>query len=81
MATTADPDLHGRDEGPLVRALSGLERLGNKLPHPFWLFALLAGIILVLSAVLSAAGASAVSPADGETVEVCLLYTSPSPRD
>ena len=27
MATTADPDLRGRDEGPLVRALSGLEHL------------------------------------------------------
>ncbi|WP_374929542.1 AbgT family transporter [Kytococcus sedentarius] len=75
MSTTAEPTARGSENGRLVRALSGLERVGNMLPHPFWLFLILAGLILALSAVLSAAGVSAVSPADGETVEVVNLLT------
>ncbi|WP_238348592.1 AbgT family transporter [Ornithinimicrobium pratense] len=59
----------------MVRALAGLERVGNLLPHPFWLFLGLGGVILVLSAVLGRAGVSAVSPADGEAVEVVNLLT------
>lgn len=60
-------------QGRLVRALGGLERIGNKLPHPFWLFVILGLIILVLSAILDAAGVSAVSPADGKEVAVTSL--------
>lgn len=64
------------DQSRLVRALGGLERLGNKLPHPFWLFVILGLVILVLSAILDAAGVSAVSPADGEEVAVTSLLTA-----
>jgi aminobenzoyl-glutamate transport protein len=54
----------------IVRAMAVVERLGNALPHPFWLFWVLAGILGVVSAGLSAAGVSVVSPSDGETVTV-----------
>ncbi|GAB94185.1 aminobenzoyl-glutamate transport protein [Kineosphaera limosa] len=54
----------------LVGALSALERVGNLLPHPFWLFVILGGIVLALSSALSRLGLSSVSPTDGETVEV-----------
>ncbi|MFJ3406701.1 AbgT family transporter [Promicromonospora sp. NPDC090134] len=54
----------------VLRALAVVERLGNALPHPFWLFWILAAILGVTSAGLAAAGVSVVSPADGETVVV-----------
>jgi aminobenzoyl-glutamate transport protein len=54
----------------IVRAMAVVERLGNALPHPFWLFWVLAAILGVVSAGLSAAGVSVVSPSDGETVTV-----------
>jgi aminobenzoyl-glutamate transport protein len=54
----------------LFRALSALERAGNKLPHPFWLFGILALALGVTSAVLAGAGVSVTLPSSGETVEV-----------
>lgn len=39
--------------------VSAVERVGNRLPHPFMLFSMLAGLVLVLSAILSAVGVSA----------------------
>jgi aminobenzoyl-glutamate transport protein len=54
----------------VVRAMAVVERVGNALPHPFWLFWVLAAILGVVSAGLSAAGVSVVSPSDGETVTV-----------
>ena len=41
------------------RWLNTIEKIGNKLPHPIALFALFAGAVVVLSAVLSAMGVSA----------------------
>lgn len=41
------------------RWLNGIEVIGNKLPHPIALFAALAGIIVVISAICSALGVSA----------------------
>ena len=37
------------------RFIDGVERVGNKLPHPFWLFVLLSVITIALSAILSLA--------------------------
>lgn len=54
----------------IVRAMAVIERLGNKLPHPFWLFWLLAAILAVVSAVLAGFDVSVVSPSDGKTVTV-----------
>ena len=49
--------------------LDTIERIGNKLPDPITMFLGLAVIVMVLSAVLSAIGFSAINPADGATVE------------
>ncbi|EHR60618.1 AbgT family transporter [Saccharomonospora cyanea] len=58
-----------------LRVLAGIERLGNKLPHPFWLFVIMAGVVVALSAILDALGAFAISPADGERVEIRSLLS------
>ena len=47
----------------VFRLLAGVEWLGNKLPHPFWLFCLLFLVVTALSAMLSGAGVSALRPA------------------
>ena len=60
----------------LLSVLGFVERVGNKLPHPFWLFTFMAGIVILLSALLSALDVSAVSPVDGETVRVRSLLSS-----
>lgn len=79
MTTTSTPGTAGTPGTPaaepdrlpgVLRALAVVERLGNALPHPFWLFWILAGILGVVSAGLAAAGVSVVSPADGEEVVV-----------
>lgn len=54
----------------IIRAMGVIERAGNALPHPFWLFWILSGILAVVSAVLAAADVSVVSPADDKTVAV-----------
>ncbi len=64
----------------LLRALDGVERLGNKLPHPFWLFVLLSGVLALASWGLSAAGVSAVNPATGKTVEAKNLLSADGVR-
>ncbi|MCO7196453.1 AbgT family transporter [Pseudonocardia sp. McavD-2-B] len=53
----------------LVRAMAVVERVGNALPHPFWLFWVLSAILAVVSAGLAAAGVAVVAP-DGEPVAV-----------
>lgn len=58
----------------MVRFLDLVERGGNKLPHPFWLFCYLVLIVMVLSDVLARVGASATAP-DGTTVEAASLIT------
>ncbi|WP_017595661.1 AbgT family transporter [Nocardiopsis potens] len=65
-----------RPMAALMRALQFIERVGNRLPHPFWLFTIMAVLTVLLSAALNALGASAVSPADGETVEVRSLLSA-----
>jgi aminobenzoyl-glutamate transport protein len=50
------------------RFLSIIERAGNALPHPATLFALLALLVMVLSAIASAAGLTALHPATNEPV-------------
>lgn len=65
------------DERPgfLVRLLHGVEKVGNYLPHPFWLFVILGGIVIVLSAILERAGVGAEDPTDGEQIDVQSLMT------
>jgi len=54
----------------LFRALSALERAGNKLPHPFWLFWIFVALLAVVSAVLAGAGVSVTLPSTGDPVAV-----------
>ncbi|MGV7813187.1 AbgT family transporter, partial [Mycobacterium kansasii] len=49
--------------------------VGNALPHPFWLFWILAAILGVVSAVMAALDVSVVSPADGKEVVVRNLFS------
>ncbi|MFJ9088910.1 AbgT family transporter [Streptomyces sp. NPDC102384] len=54
----------------ILRALDFVDRAGNKLPHPFWLFLILSGLIVLASWLLAALGVSVVSPADGSVIAV-----------
>ncbi|OLM17955.1 Aminobenzoyl-glutamate transport protein [Pseudonocardia sp. Ae707_Ps1] len=68
------PPEEARDTGSaelprIVRAMAVVERVGNALPHPFWLFWVLSAILAVISAGLAAAGVSVIAP-DGEPVAV-----------
>ncbi|WP_017557272.1 AbgT family transporter [Nocardiopsis baichengensis] len=73
---TADLRSTGRTMAGLMRFLQFIERAGNRLPHPFWLFILMGALVVVLSAVLDALGVGAVSPADGERIAVESLLSS-----
>ncbi|MFI3333504.1 MAG: AbgT family transporter [Rikenellaceae bacterium] len=54
----------------LDRFLTTVERVGNALPAPAFLFAILALIVLLVSALGATLGWSGVSPSSGEVVEV-----------
>lgn len=49
---------------------AAIERIGNMLPNPFWLFWILAGILAVLSAIMASMGVRATNPASGKEVVV-----------
>ncbi len=58
-------------KGLFQRGLDGIETVGNKLPHPVTLFALLAFAVLIISAIVSATGVSVEHPGNpGEMVTV-----------
>ena len=60
----------------LMRILDGIEKVGNKLPDPVILFAILALGIIVVSAILSAIGLSVENPTKpGETLTVLNLLS------
>ncbi|NUW40569.1 AbgT family transporter [Nonomuraea rhodomycinica] len=64
----------------MLRALGGIERLGNRLPHPFWLFVILSAALALASWGLAAAGVSAVNPATSKTVAVKNLLSADGVR-
>ena len=66
MSTATDT----RELPRLVRAMAVIERVGNALPHPFWLFWILSALLAVISAILSGLDVSVVSPKDGKEVAV-----------
>ena len=51
-----------------TRVLNGIERIGNKLPDPVFLFLWLIGALIVLSLVGAGLGWSAVNPVTGDTL-------------
>ncbi|MGI5430857.1 AbgT family transporter [Streptomyces sp. CA-179760] len=52
--------------GRLTRLLDRVERVGNRLPHPFWLFSILFGVVAVTSSIMAAADVSVADPATGD---------------
>lgn len=54
----------------LFRALSAVERVGNRLPHPFWLFWILSGVLAGASAVMAFSDVTVTMPESGDTVTV-----------
>jgi aminobenzoyl-glutamate transport protein len=57
---------NGQEKLPvLIRALNVIERVGNRLSHPFWLFWILAALLAVISLVLSLFNAGVDDPGDG----------------
>ncbi|MFH5821009.1 AbgT family transporter [Georgenia sp. AZ-5] len=73
--TTEKIDVAAVPAGRTWRLLSAVERWGNRLPHPFFLFLYIAVAIIALSAVARFAGWSAVSPSTGESVQVRSLLS------
>jgi len=72
-ATSAQPqptEPRSRVLRAAFRSFAVIEKVGNRLPDPFWLFWILAGVVAVLSAVLAAVGVSAVHPGTHETIDV-----------
>jgi len=57
------------------RLLDRVEAVGNALPHPATLFALLALAVVLLSALAAASGVGAIHPGTGERIEVRSLLS------
>ncbi|MGY4690564.1 AbgT family transporter [Salibacterium sp. K-3] len=65
-----------RNKSMLQRVLDWVERIGNKLPHPVTLFAILAFLVVTASAVLAPLNIQVEDPsAEGETVSVFNLLS------
>ncbi|MFO7873754.1 MAG: AbgT family transporter, partial [Bacteroidales bacterium] len=58
------------------RALDIIEIVGNRLPHPATIFAMLAGIVILISAITYWLGVSAVHPVDGDVIAVNNLLSA-----
>ncbi|MCE2514649.1 MAG: AbgT family transporter [Acidobacteria bacterium] len=55
--------------------LAAVERGGNALPHPATLFAILSGVVILVSAVATRLGVEAVHPGTGATIQPVSLLT------
>ncbi len=55
--------------------LGWIERVGNKLPHPFWLFVWIAGFVIVISGIAALFNLSAKDPATLEQVKAVNLIS------
>ncbi len=69
-----------KKEGFFKRVLDKVEAAGNKLPQPVTLFAMLMGIVLLLSWIFGSMGVSAVHPASGEEVKAVNLLSAEGVR-
>ncbi|MCC4721996.1 AbgT family transporter [Salinicoccus sp. RF5] len=55
--------------------LGKIERLGNRLPDPFFIFVILAAVVMVLSMIFNLTGATVDHPGTGETLEIRSLIS------
>jgi aminobenzoyl-glutamate transport protein len=75
MNAKAVPDDRPVKKGGMQRVLDGIERVGNKVPHPALIFLALIVIVIVLSQILSWAGTSVTTEvAEPATVQVAPDY-------
>ncbi len=58
------------------KSLDYIEIVGNRLPHPATIFAMLAGIVILISTISYWLGVSAVHPVDGEVIHVKNLLSA-----
>ena len=65
----------------IFRALSLVERVGNKMPDPLSLFFIFCLIVLILSAVISGLGVTAIHPRDGSEVRAVNMLSVNGLRD
>ena len=56
--------------------LSSVERGGNALPHPATLFAILSGLVIILSGIAASTSLEVVHPGTGETIRPVSLLTT-----
>lgn len=66
----------GKARGLGGRALLTIERVGNRLPHPFYLFLILGAVVAVASAVMTVLGVTTIDPATGEVSPVKNLLSA-----
>lgn len=71
-----DADSGNKTTGSAGGFLGLIEKIGNKLPNPFWLFVILAGIVALSSWLGSTLGMKAIQPDSGEIVAVENLLTT-----
>ena len=62
--------MSGTEKKQKVGILGTIERVGNALPHPFILFLIITGGLVVLAAILAAFGVSVTNPTTEEVVAV-----------
>ena len=55
--------------------LGTIERVGNALPHPATIFAILGGVVIIASGLAAAAGLEAIHPGTGDTIRPVSLLT------
>lgn len=62
------------------KILEWIEVLGNKLPHPFWLFVWIIGLVILFSAIAVLTGVNATNPSTGELIEPVNLISGETLR-
>ena len=65
-----NPEIEVTNNGAFNKFLNTVEKIGNKLPHPFMLFLYLTLILVVISFILGTMHASVIHPNTGETITV-----------
>ncbi len=63
-----------------ARFLNGVERLGNKLPDPAFIFVWFIGALIVISLIAAGLGASTVNPVTGEAIAAQSLLSTENVR-
>jgi len=64
-----------KEEGMFQRFLDVVERVGNRLPDPFILFVVLAGVMIIVSWIFSLFDASVIHPGTGEDTPIKSLIS------